>query len=116
MKFEKDEQAVALTLRYGSLVSTFVMALGLALAVVRGGAALPLSSTRIRAATLLGGLIRFDAAALMELGILLLLLTPIFRILAASVSFALEHDYKYVLISLGVLSIVLFSISLAIET
>lgn len=112
---EKGERAIALTLSYGSLISTLVMTLGLAVMVARGSAPRLTIATRIRPATILEGLVRFDAVALMEFGILLLLLTPIFRILVAVISFALERDYKFVLISLGVLAIVFFSISLAVE-
>ncbi len=115
MEPEKGKRAIALTLRYGSLISTLVMTLGLVLMVARGSAPRLMTATRIRAATILEGLVRFDPAALIEFGIVLLLLTPIFRILVAVISFALERDYKFVLISLGVLAIVLFSISLAVE-
>jgi uncharacterized membrane protein len=111
---EKAELTIALVLRYGSLLATIVMALGLTLFFVRGEiTALP-QFHRITARHLLTRLIRFDPAAVTESGILLLLFTPIFRILVALVTFALERDYKYVWISLGVLSIVLLSISFAI--
>jgi uncharacterized membrane protein len=111
----KGEHLIAQVLRYGSSVSTVIMALGLGLLLLRGRGTSLVIYQRPRLLMLLPSLMRFDPAALMEFGILLLLLTPIFRILVALVSFALERNLKYVLISLGVLSVVLLSISLAIE-
>jgi uncharacterized membrane protein len=112
---EKGERAIALVLRYGSLISTLIMALGLGLMLLRGPAKSLATYHRIRLSALFPMLVRFDPAALTEAGILLLLLTPLFRILVATISFALERDLKYVLIALGVLAIVLLSISFAIE-
>jgi uncharacterized membrane protein len=112
---ETSERVIAGVLRYGSLISTLTMALGLGLMLVRGPAvSLPVYH-RIRLSLLVSGLIRFDPAALTELGILLLLFTPVFRIIVAVVTFALERDAKYVLISLSVLVVVLLSLSLAIQ-
>jgi uncharacterized membrane protein len=111
---ERGREAVAAVLRYGSLTATVVMSLGLAVMLVRGtGASLP-AHHRIRVAQLLPRLIRADPLALTECGILLLLLTPIFRIIVAAITFALERDFKYVAISLGVLVIVLVSIGFAV--
>jgi len=112
---ETSEHVIAGVLRYGSLISTLIMALGVGLMLVRGpGVSLP-AYHRIRLSLLLPGLISFDPAALTEFGILMLLFTPVFRILVAIVTFALERDAKYVLISLGVLAVVLLSLSLAIQ-
>jgi len=112
---EKSECAIAVALRYGSLISTLVMALGLGLMLLRGPATSLATYHRVRISQLLALVVRLDAAALTEFGVLLLLLTPLFRILVAVISFALERDLKYVLIALGVLSVVLLSISFAIE-
>jgi len=112
---EKAERTIAWVLRYGSLTSTLIMALGLGLMLLRGPATSLAAYHRIRLSMLFSNLIHFDPAALTEFGILLLLFTPIFRILVAVVTFALEREHKYVLISLGVLLVVLLSVGLAIE-
>ena len=110
VKFDAEEgqHYIALTLRYGSLISTLVMALGLSVLLVR--AAVLFFSPGAVAGEFWVNSVRAAALAMMRGGILLLLLTPIFRIIVASVSFALERDRKYVLISLGVLLVVLLSI------
>jgi uncharacterized membrane protein len=56
---------------------------------------------------LLTGLARGDAAAIVELGILVLIATPICRVAFAAVAFAIERDRLYVAISLIVLAVLL---------
>ncbi len=112
---EKGQQAIALILRYGSKISTLIMAVGIALLLVRGMAPSLTAEKGIGAGILFQKLMRFDPLALTEFGILLLLLTPVFRIAVAVVSFALEREYKYVLISIGVLGVLLLSISFAVR-
>jgi uncharacterized membrane protein len=112
---EKADRAISVVLRYGSLISTVIMTLGLVLMLVHRPARRLAGFHRIHPAELFPLLIRADPAAVTEFGILLLLFTPIFRIVVAVVSFALQRDMKYVLISLGVLLVVLLSISFAIE-
>jgi uncharacterized membrane protein len=48
--------------------------------------------------------------AFLNLGILVMMFTPLFRVMTAGFSFFLEKDYKYVLIACGVLIILLVSI------
>ena len=53
---------------------------------------------------------RGDGTAVIELGVLLLIATPIARVLFAVVSFTLERDWLYVAISVAVLVILVFGI------
>jgi uncharacterized membrane protein len=110
---EKGQHYIALALRYGSLISTLVMALGLGVLLAR--AAVLFFSPNAAAEEFWVRHVRRVALAVMQGGILLLLLTPIFRIMVAAVSFALERDRKYVLISLGVLLVVLLSIGFSFK-
>ena len=59
-------------------------------------------------AALLSGIARGDPLAIIDFGILLLIATPICRVLFAVVAFAVERDRLYVAISLTVLAILLF--------
>jgi uncharacterized membrane protein len=110
---EKARAAIAAILRYGSLISTLVMALGLVLILLRGPASLGAGNRVGSLRTVFPRVLHLDAVGVVELGILLLLVTPIFRIVVAGIAFGLEGDYKYVFISLGVLGIVCGSIALA---
>jgi uncharacterized membrane protein len=53
------------------------------------------------------GAAHVDSRAIIQLGLLLLVLTPIARVLFAAVAFALERDFLYVLISLVVLALLI---------
>ena len=110
---EKGQHYIALSLRYGSTISTLVMALGLSVLLAR--ATVLFLAPNAAAGEFWVRSMRGAALVVMQAGILLLLLTPIFRIIVASVSFALERDRKYVLISLGVLLVVLLSIGFSFK-
>jgi uncharacterized membrane protein len=49
-------------------------------------------------------------------GLLVLLATPVLRIVAACVQFFRERDLKYALVSLGVLGIVILAYCLGVQT
>jgi uncharacterized membrane protein len=59
-------------------------------------------------AGLLHGLARGDSAAIIELGILLLVATPICRVIFAVIAFTVERDKLYVAVSLTVLAVLLY--------
>lgn len=51
-----------------------------------------------------------DAAALIQVGVLLLIATPVARVIFAVVAFLMERDWLYVAISLFVLAALLFGL------
>jgi uncharacterized membrane protein len=110
---DKAQNAIAAVLRYGSLVSTLVMALGLVMILIRGLAAYPPLESPAPIREVVARALRFDALGISELGLILLLLTPIIRIAVAVTSFGLERDHKYMFIAFGVLVVVVFSITYA---
>ena len=55
------------------------------------------------------GILEIKGRAIIQLGILLLIATPIVRILLSIISFLLEKDYLYVMITAIVLSIIICS-------
>ena len=57
------------------------------------------------------GLGHLDGAAIIQFGTLLLIFTPILRVVFSVFSFLIEKDYLYVLIGLFVLCVILFSLS-----
>jgi uncharacterized membrane protein len=56
------------------------------------------------------GVIHFDSLAVIQLGLVLLIATPIARVIFSVVGFLAEKDYLYVIISLIVLIIIGYSI------
>nr|WP_202901929.1 TSUP family transporter [Thermogemmatispora carboxidivorans] len=59
---------------------------------------------------LLAGLLQWQAPALIVLGLVLLIATPVLRVATSIIAFALERDLRYVLITLVVLLILLYSL------
>jgi uncharacterized membrane protein len=59
-------------------------------------------------AAMLKAIVRGDSSAIIVLGILLLVATPICRVIFAVIAFAIERDRLYVAISLTVLAVLLF--------
>jgi len=57
------------------------------------------------------GLGRLDSEAIIQFGVLLLIFTPILRVVFSIFGFLTERDYLYVLIGLLVLIVILFSLS-----
>ncbi|MCD0487995.1 DUF1634 domain-containing protein [Pedobacter sp. MC2016-14] len=57
------------------------------------------------------GLRTMDGAAIIQFGVLLLIFTPITRVLFSVFGFLIERDYMYVIIGLFVLAVILFSLS-----
>ncbi|HEX2328887.1 MAG TPA: DUF1634 domain-containing protein [Candidatus Angelobacter sp.] len=56
------------------------------------------------------GAAHFRSEGLIQFGLLLLIATPIARVVMAVVGFYLEHDYMYTVVSLIVLGILVFSL------
>ena len=50
-----------------------------------------------------------DARGIMQLGAVVLIMTPILRVVCSLFSFAIEGDRLYVVITIVVLSVILFS-------
>jgi uncharacterized membrane protein len=111
------EQLVGKILRIGVVISTLITLMGGALYLAgHGGSRVdyrvfrgePLSLRRVSD-------IAVDAAALhprgiMQLGLVLLLATPLMRVFLSACSFALQKDVLYMVVTLMVFSVLLFSL------
>jgi len=56
------------------------------------------------------GVLHFDSLAIIQFGVLLLLATPIARVLFSLIAFLIEKDYLYVVITTIVLGVICYSI------
>lgn len=56
------------------------------------------------------GALHMSGSAIIQLGLLILIATPVARVAFSAVAFALEHDYLYVAITLFVLGVLLYSL------
>lgn len=95
----------------GVLLSLIVLLWGALLYLTHGPhhavAAAPMKPGSIL--VILRGVVQLDPTSTINLGLLILLITPVARIIAALIAFAIEGDRRYVLISLAVLAILALS-------
>ncbi len=56
------------------------------------------------------GVAQLSAQAIIQFGLLLLIATPVARVVFSAIGFAREHDYLYVVFTLAVLAILLYSL------
>jgi uncharacterized membrane protein len=109
---ERATAWIAATLKWGSYLSAALMLVGTMLVLretdrpIQVGPAMPLR-------LLPGQFLDANPYAIMQAGVLLLLLTPLVRLLMAAVSFWMERERRYTLVSLAVLTIILASLFLS---
>ena len=65
--------------------------------------------------TIIPRVISFDGAAIIQLGVCVLIATPILRVAFSVIGFLIEKDYMYVVITLIVLSIIIANMLLGIH-
>lgn len=66
------------------------------------------AASLLRPSAMLHAIKQEDPAAIIQLGILLLIATPIARVIFAAIAFAIERDRLYVIISLIILCVLLY--------
>lgn len=103
-------------LRYGVILSSAVVLLGGIIYLARHGRQLPAYTdfTGPNAGldslpAILRGALEGHGKQIIQLGVLMLIATPIARILFSVLAFAIEKDYLYTVITLIVLGVITFS-------
>ncbi len=99
---ERMNQVVHKVLLVGVVVSMALIGIGLFLTATTPDA----GQEWIGLGSLWEALMAFEPVALVELGLLVLIATPLLRILTALVIFTTERDYRFILIALFVLGMV----------
>jgi uncharacterized membrane protein len=115
---QKIENIIGILLRVGVSVSA-ALVFGAGIAYLWQNHAVRVSYQQFHgetaALTSVRGVIRdaasLDPLALMQLGLLILIATPVARVLFAAFAFALEHDWLYVVVSLIVFSVLLATLT-----
>src|ERR1035437_2695751 len=112
------EMIIGILLRLGVMVAGAVVFFGAIVYLIRNGAA-PLPNYKsfhgetLQLSTvegILAGVRQFRGRAIIQLGVLLLIATPVARVVFSAFAFAFEKDKLYVCITLFVLAILLFSL------
>ncbi len=114
---EAVEQLLGNLLRAGVILAAAVATLGGVLYLVRYGTTPAGHRTFVgepdalrSVSGILAGAAALEPAALIQLGLILLIATPIARVAFSLVAFALQRDVTYVLVTAVVLGILVFSL------
>ena len=118
MTDERVDRIIGQLLRAGVVLSAVVVAAGGALYLLRHGTQFPgyaafdgVPSDLRTPLPILGGVLAGSGRALIQLGLLLLIATPVARVVFSVAAFALERDRIYVAITLFVLAVLLWSLA-----
>lgn len=118
---ESMNAVIGSVLRYGVLLSAFVIAVGVLRLATSGGFSdvsaflaynpntLPHGTFNVNASGLFSGVVGLDSFSLIELGVIFLIATPVSRVLVSVLLFAAEGDRLYVALTAVVLLLLLFS-------
>ncbi len=111
------EEFIGQVLRVGTLLSCFVTALGIFLYLLRNSSTRPdygvfhaVNGKLVSLRQLVPSAFHGNSLAIIQLGILLLIATPVARVAFLIGAFALERDRIYVAVSSVVLAILLYSL------
>ena len=119
---DKEVQIILGTLlRIGVLVSSVIIFLGGILYLTGHSNELvsytefkPVPSKFSGITTIFEGLLTFDGLAIIQFGVMLLIFTPIARVVFSIFSFLIERDYMYVAIGAIVLGVIITSLYLKV--
>jgi len=118
MSDKRAEEIIGILLRTGVTVAAIVVfAAGIPYLIQHGSAKPDYHIFRSEPNHLrhISGIIKasidLDPAAIIQLGILILIATPVARVAFSVFAFAEEHDWLYVIVTLIVLALLLFSLS-----
>ena len=109
------QSVIGWVLRLGVIVSVSIVIFGGIVYLYRHGGEAPNHKNFITQPSfvqlngIIQGIIDFHGRSIIQAGIILLIATPILRIIFSTISFALERDRLYVAISLVVLLIIVLS-------
>jgi uncharacterized membrane protein len=114
---QRMELIIGYLLRTGVLLSASVVLIGGIIYVARHGHAIADyhnfrgESSPLRTVTgIFYGVLQLSGRGVIQLGLLLLIATPVARVIFSAIAFACERDYLYVAFTLAVLAVLTYSL------
>ncbi len=114
---QRIEVIIGGLLRFGVILSAAVVLFGAVVYLARHGTEVPNYTVfhgqpeNLKSVSeIIHGALQMSGRAIIQLGLLLLIATPVARVLFSAVAFAMERDYMYVTITLVVFAILLYSL------
>jgi uncharacterized membrane protein len=118
MTDERVDRVIGALLRGGVIFSAAVVAAGAVVFVLRHGAEHPdyatfhgMPAELRKPALIVDGVLAGRGRALVQLGLMLLIATPVARVVFSVAAFALERDWVYVAMTVVVLAVLLYSLA-----
>lgn len=108
-KIEEMEIIISNFLRIGVVLSAIIVFIGLSMYLISGNSGYTGSYFPTTLSEILSGFIVFKPYAIILVGLLLLILTPVFRVGVSILVFVKEKDYLYVKITSFVFLILIIS-------
>lgn len=105
MTSERLNRTMYLVLITGTILSFGTLVVGLIMYAIS-----PTDGTTLPLDKILDGIVRGNPIAIIDLGIILLIATPLVRIIAAGISFGLDKDYRFVGIAIFVLAMIILAV------
>jgi uncharacterized membrane protein len=105
MANQRLNRTMYLVLVTGMVLSFSIMVIGLLMYAVS-----PTEGTTLPIDKILDGIVHGNPIAVIDLGIVLLIATPLVRIIAAGITFGLEKEYRFLGIALFVLAMIVLAI------
>lgn len=90
------ELAVSKLLRIGVLISALVIVAGLLQLLITGDSGYPGDTYPTGFGAIIDGVLQWNSVAVIEAGLLLLILTPVLRVFVSLFVFLQEKDYRFV--------------------
>ncbi len=106
------ELFISSSLRLGVYLSAAVIAIGMILFFAAGSSGYQTDQFPTTVGAVWSGTIHLKPSAIISLGLLLLIATPVFRVASSVLLFVFEKDHLYTLITLFVLCILIISFML----
>lgn len=106
------EDFISQSLRWGVVISCLTIGAGLILYLCTGSSGYPGEVFPSSIPQVLTGLAHLKPFSVIDLGLLLLIATPIFRVAASIFAFIVDRDLPYVLITTYVLAMLILSLLL----
>jgi len=115
---EQMDRIISILLRSGVLISALVVLVGGIFYLLRYGTALPEygvfrgePADLRNVSGIVKDLLSFDSRGMIQFGLLLLVATPVARVAFSVFAFALERDRTYIIVTLIVLGVLLYSLA-----
>lgn len=105
MASQRMNRTMYLVLVTGMVLSFSIMTIGLVMYALD-----PTEGTTLSLDKIVDGIAQGSPIAVIDLGIVILIATPLVRVMAAGLTFGMERDYRFVGISVFVLAMILIAV------